>query len=60
MASMAQADKVAVCESKFRIISIMLDVMYFGGFRAPAVSFAVLALIPVAPQNGHAFMPPCF
>jgi hypothetical protein len=60
VASMAQAHEVAVCESEFRIISIMLDVMHLGRLGPFAIPLAILALVFVTAKNVSAFLPPCF
>jgi hypothetical protein len=59
MAGMTQAHKVTVCESKFRIISIVLDVVYLGSLPPYAVPFAILALVFVTAQDVSAFLSPC-
>jgi len=57
---MTQAHKVTVCESKFRIISIMLDVMHLGSLPPYAVPLAILALVFITAKDVSAFLPPCF
>jgi len=60
MASMTQAHKVTVCESKFWIISIMLDVMHLGSLGPFAIPLAILALVFITAKDVSAFLPPCF
>ena len=60
MASMTQAHEVAVCKSKFGVISIMLDVMYLGSLGPFAIPLAILALVFVTAKNVSAFLSPCF
>jgi len=60
VASMTQAHEVAVCESKFRIISIMLDMVNLGRLPPYAVPLAILALVFVTAKNVSAFLSPCF
>jgi hypothetical protein len=60
MASMAQAHKVAVCESKFWMICIMLDVMYLCRLGPFTIPLAILALVFITAKNVSTFLPPCF
>ena len=60
VASMTQAHEVAVCESKFWMISIMLDVMYLGSLGPFTIPFAILALVFITAKNVFAFLSPCF
>jgi len=59
VARMTQAHEVAVCESKFWMISIMLDVMHLGSLPPYAVPFAILALVFITAKNVFAFLSPC-
>jgi hypothetical protein len=56
---MAQAHKVTVCESKFRIISIMLDVMYLGSLGPFTIPLAILALVFITAKDVSTFLSPC-
>jgi hypothetical protein len=60
MAGMTQADEVTVCESKFWMICIMLDVMYLGSLPPYAIPLAILALVFITAKNVFAFLSPCF
>lgn len=58
MASMAQADKIAVCKSQFRIFFIGLDMVDCSCRCTPAVSLASDTPVLVTPQDVFSFLFP--